>query len=136
MSRRDAREIALKSLFMLDFTSEQETGITVDTAAKEVPKAVQSDIAYAKKIVIGTKQQICAIDEELERLSPNWHVQRMSVIDRSLLRLASYEMFYGEDKIPPAVAINEAVELAKAYGTEDSPAFVNGILGKMVKSHA
>lgn len=136
MSRRDAREIALKSLFTLDFTPEQELAAVIELSAAEVPHNSKADRVYARQLVQGAVENKTVIDEELEKLSPNWKVARMSVLNSSLLRLAAYEMFYSEDKVPPAVAINEVVELAKMYGTDESPAFVNGILGKMVKNHA
>ena len=77
-----------------------------------------------------------AIDERLEGASENWALSRMPIVDRSILRLAVYEMFQRED-VPVSVSINEAVELAKAFGGEDdSPRFVNGVLGRIARSMA
>jgi N utilization substance protein B len=71
-----------------------------------------------------------AIDERLADASENWRVERMSPVDRNILRIALYEMFHRDD-IPPRVSINEAIELAKRFGTEDSRAFVNGVLDRL-----
>lgn len=138
MSRREARTVALRSLFALDFNGDQDLEETVDFMAGELdgPKATKKDLAYALKVVSGVRGSLEAIDGELNTLNPDWQVSRMAGIDRNLLRMAAYEMFYGDEKIPPAVAINEAVELAKIYGEDHSPVFINGLLGTLVKKHA
>ena len=137
MSRRDARIIALKSLFSLDFSSDEPPREVVSTLLEEddCPVKGTHDAAYCMKLTEGVREHREAIDSELDTLSPDWQVGRMSGIDRNLMRMAAYEMFYSDEKIPPAVAINEAVDLAKISGGDSSPAFVNGMLGTLVKRH-
>lgn len=89
---------------------------------------------YAVSLVRGVEEHLADIDACLEATSENWAVARMPIVDRSILRLAAFEMIYEED-VPVSVAINEAVELAKEFGGEDeSPRFVNGVLGRIAKS--
>lgn len=89
---------------------------------------------YALGLIRGVQEHQAAIDERLEGASENWALSRMPIVDRSILRLAVYEMFKRED-VPVSVSINEAVELAKAFGGEDdSPRFVNGVLGRIART--
>ena len=81
----------------------------------------------------GVALQRDAIDEVVQRHSPNWRIGRMSRIDRNILRLATFELLYQED-VPKKVAINEAIEVAKRFGSEDSSSFINGILDKVAQS--
>lgn len=85
---------------------------------------------YGRDIVIGARTNISVIDAELEAVAHNWTLGRMAAIDRNVLRLGAYELMFRAD-LPPAVSINEAVDLAKNYSTKDSGAFVNGILDKI-----
>ena len=88
---------------------------------------------YALGLVRGVEAHRCAIDAHLVATSENWSLNRMPIVDRSILRLATYEMMYVDD-VPTSVTINEAVELAKDFGGEDeSPRFVNGVLGRIAK---
>jgi len=102
---------------------------------EDIQDTNKKDLSYAQLLVEGTREQVAAIDEELNGLSKDWTVDRMAAIDRNLLRMAVYEMYYSETPVPAAVVINEAVELAKGYGSDDSPAFINGMLGALVKKH-
>ncbi|MDD6570048.1 MAG: transcription antitermination factor NusB [Acidaminococcus sp.] len=138
MSRREARTIALRSLFALDFNPDQPLEETVQFMAAEddIQDAHENDLAYALSLVQGVTTHKEALDKELDTLNPDWKVTRMNGIDRNLLRIADFEIYYAEEKVPAPVAINEAVELAKVYGGDESPAFVNGLLGSLVKKHA
>ena len=80
--------------------------------------------------VLGTKD---AVDVELGQFATNWSVERMPATDRNILRIAAFEILHAEPKVAAGIAINEAVEIAKSYGTDESPRFVNGILGKLVR---
>ena len=141
MSRRQAREMALKSLYMAEFSADTPNEDLLTTAGEELleeytkDKEYLKDKEYAGLLLTGTRAKQKDIDQELGSLSKGWEVKRMAALDRNILRLAAYEMFYGEEKIPASIAINEAVELAKKYGSEESPNFVNGVLGTMVKKH-
>ena len=84
-------------------------------------------------LVQGTGANLAAIDQIIGESSREWKIWRMSGIDRNVTRVAVYEMRFSEEKLTPNIAINEAVELAKKFGTDDSGRFVNGILGAMVK---
>lgn len=88
---------------------------------------------YAEELARGAYAHIAQIDKVLQRVSENWALSRMPGADRNLLRLAVYELRYAPNSIDDAVVINEAVELAKAYGTDDSSSFVNGVLGRVVR---
>lgn len=88
---------------------------------------------YAEKLVRGTIDNSATIDQVVERYAENWNMERMAYVDRNIIRMASFEMLYVDD-IPVKVAINEAVELAKRYGEDDSSKFVNGILDRIAKT--
>lgn len=92
---------------------------------------VGSDLAdYASELATGIVKHLEQIDERIASTAQNWTLERMPIVDRNIIRLATYEIMYC-DEIPTGVAINEAVELAKAFGTDDSPKFVNGVLGRI-----
>lgn len=97
--------------------------------AQLVPETQGLD-EYALMLLDGTKEKLEAIDELIDSASDNWTLDRMPVVDRSLLRLTTYEMRYVDD-VPVSVSINEAVDLAKEFGGDDSPRFINGILGRI-----
>ena len=143
MSRRRAREAAMQALFQLDMNPPPEDGrdewkraldaAWQDGAPEKTDKRNQeADYAYAWTLVSGTCESLASIDETLSKLSKEWKVPRMTGVDRSVLRLAVYELQSGSD-VTPGVVINEAVELAKRFGTDDSGRFVNGVLGTMMR---
>ena len=134
MIRRIAREVALQSLFQIDF-NECEAEVAVEAAITEhdepnAPKAYD----YALLLVQGVLANKEAIDARLSEYAIDWTVERMPATDRNILRVAVYEMVFAAELLAHGVAINEAVEVAKAYGTEESPRFVNGVLGKLAKA--
>ena len=139
MSRRQAREVALQALFQLDLNPggdeerEMYETLALDTALEEHEKLPVRDREYADSIVRGTRRNLGSIDQLIVASSRGWKVARMAAVDRNIVRMAAYEMRFGEEEITPNIVINEAVELAKKYGTDDSGRFVNGILGAMVK---
>jgi N utilization substance protein B len=123
--RRKAREIALQVLYQREVTQEP-----LEVAWKyfcEHYHPLQVSLDYAWELVKGVTAYQITIDLLIERYASGWRIERMSFIDRNILRLAVYEMLYVDD-VPPKVSINEAIELAKLYGAKTSPAFVNGIL--------
>lgn len=135
MSRRKAREMALQVLFQLDYnsTDKQEALQNVYNERENV-----SDNAklYAEQLVNGTQAHQKEIDDTISSLSSDWKLERMAGVDRNIARIAIYEMKFSSEQLPPNVVINEAVELAKTFGTDESSRFVNGILGSMVKDRA
>lgn len=133
MSRRNARELVLKSLFQIDFSKDTEP-LAAFTAAKEGEVSEDED-AYALALLDGIITNLDTIDAKITAYAIDWAVDRMPAVDRNILRIAIYEIFLSPEAIASSVAINEAVEVAKKYGTEDSGRFINGVLGKMVKNH-
>jgi transcription antitermination protein NusB len=128
-SRHRAREIALQILYRFDSSTPNAQQIIQDLKFHfehfQVHDAMREFIA---QLVTGTVHHITALDTVLEKHAVNWKVSRMSSVDRSLLRMAVYEMLYMKDDVAPSIVIDEAIELAKQFGTSDTPAFVNGIL--------
>lgn len=129
-SRRAARELALNVLYQIDIaripprealeTALENTGL--EAAAAE----------FASTLVDGVLEHINDIDDILRRLSVGWELQRQPAVDRNILRIAIFEILH-LDYVPPSVSINEAVELAKKFSTEESGRFVNGVLGTLVR---
>ena len=133
MSRRIARELVVQSLFQIDFT-ECSAQAALDAALAEREKQAAAEaVAYAAQVLEGVLANRDAIDERIGSYAIDWTVERMPAMDRNILRLAVYELFFAEEKLAAGVAINEAVEIAKMYGTDESPKFINGVLGKMVR---
>ncbi|MBE6075125.1 transcription antitermination factor NusB [Selenomonas caprae] len=140
MSRRQAREAALQALFQLDLNqaeTEEQQGmyetLAIDTALSEAEKMSAHDRSYVQTLVQGTRANLAAIDALISESSKDWKIERMAAVDRNLVRMAIFEIKFSEEKLTPNIAINEAVELAKKYGTDDSSRYVNGILGAMMK---
>lgn len=134
MIRRIARELVLQSLFQIDF-SEVEAETALQAAVTErADKSAEKAAAYAQEVLLGVLANKEVIDTKISEYAIDWSLDRMPAVDRNILRVAVYEMFLADGKIVPNVAINEAVEIAKIYGTDDTPRFINGVLGKMVRS--
>ncbi|MGB8990970.1 MAG: transcription antitermination factor NusB [Desulfobaccales bacterium] len=127
-SRSRCREWALQFLYQAEFSGQRH------------PEAVErfwshfqnegASPAYLQELVAGVGAHLDELDAFIVRFSEHWRLERMTIVDRNLLRLAIYELLY-QPRIPPKVVINEAVELAKRYGSEASGAFVNGILDQV-----
>lgn len=129
-SRRKSREYALKILFQQEFTGQPlKEVVAVFWQENSVPDDIRE---FTNGLVEGTLRNLKEIDHLIEGASTNWKMSRMASVDRNLLREATYELIYLDD-IPPSVTINEAVEIAKKFGTEESPSFINGILDKIGK---
>lgn len=129
-SRRTARELALKILYQLEMGGRPLEEVLTDFWNDQI---YQSDIQnFAESLSKGVVSHKADIDKEISLYADNWDVSRMVVIDRIILRLAIYEIRYCDD-IPHAVSINEALEIAKKYSTEESSRFVNGILDRAAK---
>ncbi|MCL6557560.1 MAG: transcription antitermination factor NusB [Firmicutes bacterium] len=131
MSRRRAREAVLIVLFQVD-VGRAEADEAFNRTMNDW-KIKGQDREFAQAVAFGTLERLGRIDEIIRRLSPDWKLERMNSVDRNLMRMALFEILYRDD-IPPNVAINEAVELAKRYGGEESPRFVNGILGRVAEN--
>lgn len=133
-ARRRARGYALQVLYSLDAGD----GASVDTAlsrfwdAFEQHEQDRSAVEFAEKLVRSTVAQLEEVDELVQNASKNWRLDRMSRVDRNILRMGSWELLAAPE-VPVRVVINEAVELAKRFGAEESPAFVNGILDRVAQ---
>lgn len=128
--RRKSRENALQFLYGHDFqggTWDEETLDAAFTTFSSNFDTGEKSVVYAKKIVEGVFRNCIAIDELLVKHAHNWRLERMTVVDRNILRIAAWEILYCDD-VPIQVAINEALEIARRYSTEDAVAFINGIL--------
>lgn len=144
MSRRRAREVALQTLFQLDMNpvekgaevaEARQTAIDVAVAAMDDDEKLgKKDMAFLVELVNGTEDNRDEIDSIISENSKEWKLQRMAGVDRNITRLAVYELKFGEEKLTPNIVINEAVELAKKFGTDESSRFVNGILGAIARA--
>lgn len=129
-SRRRARTVALQILYEVDSVGHQWEGVSSRHLQKvTIPEEAAT---FARGLVEGALGNSAEIDRIISRLAPSWPASQLSVVDRSLLRLAIYEMML-EKSSPPKVVINEMVELAKLYGSDSSPKFVNGVLGSVME---
>ena len=150
--RREARERAVQFLFQHDLNpsedldqalnqfwetqcevvfSEGKGGTTQDGNSKTREPSVEAEVrAFAEPLIRGTIEHLDEIDGQIKKHVKNWEFHRIATVDRNILRLAIYEMLYRED-IPPVVSINEAIEIAKKFSTQDSGKFVNGVLDKI-----
>jgi N utilization substance protein B len=125
--------MALQVLFQLDYNcSEVEEALEAVLAEHEVNNA--NSAGYARKLVFGAQEHKSEIDQVIAGISNEWKIERMAGVDRNIVRLAIFEMQYSEEHLSPNIIINEAVELGKVFGTEESGRFINGILGSLVKN--
>ena len=133
MSRRSARKNAFFLLFQMDFSeaAEFEQVKEIFFAEKEEP-VEEADKTFILSEVEGVHEHMAEIDGLIEQSAKGWDLSRMNKVDLAILRLAVYEMKYGET--PVGVAINEAVELAKKFSSDEAPAFINGVLGKAAQA--
>ena len=127
-TRRKARELAVQLLYQHDLAKmapEEAMGLFWEhfPADMEVRE-------FCRQLVLGTLDRLAVIDELLSEASENWSLNRMSVVDRNILRLATYELLDRSD-IPPSVSLNEAIEIAKKYSTPDAAVFINGVLDRI-----
>jgi N utilization substance protein B len=127
LERRKARHQALHMLYQREITEEPVGRILAEGSWNSEDG---EPTEYCRQLVTGVEFAQARIDGIIEDISQNWVLSRMPLVDRSILRLAVYEMLYRDD-VPDSVSINEAIEMAKVYGGEDSSKFVNGILGRL-----
>ena len=130
MTRRELREHIFKLLFLREFSNEEEMSEQLSLYFDGLVELHKDDQEYMEKKYALIQEMLPEIDSMLNEASKGWKTTRMSKVDLAILRLGVYEMKYDEN-IPVKVAINEAVELAKMFGGEDSSQFINGVLGKL-----
>jgi len=124
-TRRQARELAMQALFYMDMRKDASEEMLEDFCGCFCPS--KKSRPFLIKLVTGVLETKGRIDALVERFSQNWQISRMSCVDRNVMRIAVYEMLYCDD-IPPKVSINEAIDIGKKFGTQESGAFINGIM--------
>ncbi len=130
LSRRLARQVAFQTLFQIDLGKcNLEVAIQQRLADTEFS---ETDTEYVREVVRGVCHYLPALDAQIGEVAKDWKVHRLGAVDRNILRLAIYEIVFRDD-VPVPVSVNEAVELAKQFGDDDSPRFINGVLGTVVR---
>jgi N utilization substance protein B len=132
-TRRRARELALQLLYQYELTDASPE--EMQEGFEEWQSSGDGVRAFADGLLRGTLERLAEIDDELKRQTTHWRLERLAAVDRNILRLAMYELIFESDT-PPAVVIDEAIEIAKKYGAKDSSRFVNGVLDGFVKRRA
>ena len=123
----------MQVLFHIDFTGGSPEEIIPAVYSMQEIEFSESVNEYVEWIVAGTLAHRDEIDRQISELAKDWKLERMGGVDRAITRMAIFEIKYGEEKVPPRAAVNEAVELAKHFGSDESGRFVNGILGSLVR---
>ena len=132
-NRHLGRIVALQTLYEQEFRA-QAGDVAVDKTEilnrnlERYDEAID-DKAFVEKLVAGVLEHTAELDEKLQPIAPEWPLEQVARIDRAVLRLGLYELLYCADSVPPKVTINEAVELAKSFGSDNSSKFINGVLG-------
>ena len=131
MKRRELRERIFEILFRVEFMNENDMEEQMQLFFEDLAEAKPADVEYIQNKYVAVREKMPMIDTMIDEKSKGWKTSRMGKVELTILRLAVYEMLFDED-VPVTVAINEAVEIAKKFGGDDTPAFVNGILAKMI----
>lgn len=126
--RRKSREFALQILYQLNIL--KQNPLTAITQFEEHFKSDGEADAFQRHLVLGVLEHCSELDRLIEQYSENWRLDRINLVDRNILRMAIFELLYC-DEIPPKVTINEAIDLGKRFGSEDSGSFINGILDRI-----
>lgn len=134
-SRHLSRSIAMQSLYEWDFSGKKANALEkiVERDIKEFGPGLE-DQRFIWQLVTGVVKYYSKIDKIIEKAAPEWPIKQITIVDRNVLRIGLYELLYGnKEEVPPKVAINEAIELAKTFGGESSGKFINGVLGTVYK---
>jgi len=132
-NRHLGRIVALQSLYEYEFrVGAEDKSVSIDEILGRNLERYKDEIEdkdFVSSLTRGVLEQQDKLDEQIRPLAPEWPLEQIARIDRNILRLGLYELLYRGDQVPPKVAINEAVELAKAFGSDNSSKFINGVLG-------
>ena len=133
-SRHLSRSIAMQSLYEWDFSGKRvDLEKTIERNIQEFGPGLE-DKSFIWQLVTGVVQHLREIDKIVEKAAPQWPLDQIAIVDRNILRIGIYELLFGDKTaVPPKVAINEAIELAKSFGGENSGKFINGVLGTVYK---
>ena len=129
-ARRKARALALQALYEIDSAGRNSEEVVTHLIANK--RLSEDNNAFIRELVGGVIQNKGELDENIKRFAPAWPIEQISLVDRNILRLAIFELLF-DNKVPVKVAINEAVELAKSFGSDNSARFVNGVLSSVSK---
>lgn len=130
--RRKARELALRMLYQMEASGE-DPEVALMGYCETFPHQKEV-VEYARSLLSGVRRNVASLDSLIEGACENWRLDRITLVDKAILRLGVYELVFSQD-VPPKVAIDEAVELSKKYGDGDSYRFVNGILDRIFRDH-
>ncbi|OIO17826.1 transcription antitermination factor NusB [Candidatus Kuenenbacteria bacterium CG08_land_8_20_14_0_20_37_23] len=131
-NRHLSRTIAMQTLFEWDFNNRSQKLQEVNERNLRDFAPGLEDFAFVENLVRGVTKNMAAIDENIVKYAPDWPIDKITVIDRNILRLGIYELLFLRE-VPPKVVINESIEIAKAYGGESSGKFINGVLGAIFR---
>lgn len=134
-NRHLLRSVALQILFELDF-SQTDENVVKDVVSRNVKEFAPDtgDFSFVEDLVINVLKKGKELDNIIEKAAPDWPIDKISIVDRNILRIGLFELLFADRKeVPAKVAINEAIELAKSFGGESSGKFVNGVLGAVYK---
>ena len=135
VSRHLSRSIVMQSLYEWDFSGQKPEALKgiVEKNIKEFGPGLE-DKTFVWQLVNGVVSKLPDLNKIIEKAAPEWPIEQITIVDRNVLRIGLYELLYGNVKeVPPKVAINEAIELAKTFGGESSGKFINGVLGTVYK---
>ena len=129
MGRRSkSREFAVQALYQLNITKQDVNVVLAQFQERSLPGGEADE--FLRRLVLGVLENLPQLDRLIEQYSENWRLDRINTIDRNILRVALFELLYCEE-IPPKVTLNEAIDLGKRFGSEDSGSFINGILDRI-----
>jgi len=128
MNRHLSRMVSMQAIYEWNFRDNSDVDELIDRSISEFSDDVDSN--YIKKVILGVIENSESINKEIEICAPEWPIEQISSIDKSILQIAIFELVHTND-IPPKVAINEAVELAKQFGSNNSSKFINGVIGSV-----
>lgn len=134
-SRHLSRSIAMQSLYGWDFSGKKPKDLKkiVEKNIKEFGPGLE-DETFVWQLVEGVVSHLSELDKVIGKAAPEWPIEQITIVDRNILRIGLYELLYeNKEEVPPKVAINEAIELAKTFGGENSGKFINGVLGTVYK---
>lgn len=134
-SRHLSRSIAMQSLYEWDFQGKKPETLdrVVEKNIKEYGPGLE-DTSFVWQLIRGVTEKMPQIDKIIEKAAPEWPIEQITIVDRNVLRIGLYELLYAKkEEVPPKVAINEAIELAKSFGGENSGRFINGVMGTVYK---
>ena len=134
-SRHLSRSVAMQSLYEWDFRGrkQEELPAVVERNVKEFASGLD-DTTFVFQLIDGVMKHLPELDKIIEKAAPQWPLEQIAVVDRNVLRLGLYELLFGNrEEVPPKVAINESIELAKSFGGDSSGKFVNGVLGTVYR---